>query len=280
MAILLLLLREPLLHFLFLGTGIFAVFAALDDGAPLSIVDRIELTEADTDRLVQHFEATWRRPPSPDEVKRLIESYAEEEVYVREARALALDRGDAVVRQRLVQKMRYQTESGAKVAQPSETDLQGHLDARPDRFARREVIGFDQIILEARQTDVRATLANLNAGQAANDIGSSGLLPPTVPPQSRIAVDGTFGTGFFDAISGLPRGRWAGPVRSGYGSHLVRVTLHEPGRVPPLDEVRDEVERDWRATIRERLAAERLQALMARYVIVIPDLRTDRGRSE
>ncbi len=66
-------------------------------------------------------------------------------------------------------------------------------------------------------------------------------------------------------------GQWAGPVESGYGRHLVRVTAFEAGRVPPLEEIRAEVERDWRAEMSRSLSEDRLDALMSRYAIVTPD---------
>lgn len=62
--------------------------------------------------------------------------------------------------------------------------------------------------------------------------------------------------------------------RTTYGRHLVRVLSVEQPRLPPLPEIRDEVERDWRATIRARLAEERIDALAARYEILRPDPAT------
>ena len=60
-------LREPLFHFFLLGLGIFAIYGSLtpngqNDGDGTQIV----IDTQDVDRLVQQFEATWRRPPTPD----------------------------------------------------------------------------------------------------------------------------------------------------------------------------------------------------------------------
>jgi hypothetical protein len=265
------LLREPLLHFLVLGAAIFALFTVLNDAPTPVAANRLEVTQNDALRLARQFEATWRRPPTADELSNLIDRHVEEEVYVREAVALSLDRGDAVVRQRLAQKMRFLTESGAEAAQPTGDDLRDHLATHPERFARAAVVGFDQVLLAPDETEAAATLASLNAGEDPGEIAEPTLLPPRIPPAPRSVVDGTFGPGFFEAVAALPEGRWAGPVESGYGQHLVRVTTFEEGRVPPLDEIRGAVESDWRAAMRERLSRERLAALMSRYEIVTPD---------
>ncbi len=276
------LLREPLLHFLLLGAAIFALFAAVNDAPPPVAADRLEVTEEDALRLAQQFEATWRRLPTTEELSALFERQVEEEVYVREARALSLDRDDAVVRQRLAQKMQFLTESGAESAQPSEADLRAHLDAHPDRFTRAAVVGFDHVQVAEAGAEAEALLVSLNAGATPRKMGMRTLLPPSIPPSPQSVVDGTFGEGFFGAVAELPPGRWAGPVESGYGWHLVRVTMAREERVPPLAEIRAEVESDWRATIRQRLSEERLEALQARYEIVTPDpyaiLGAARGR--
>ena len=53
-----------------------------------------------------------------------------------------------------------------------------------------------------------------------------------------------FGTEFTAEVLALPAGKWSGPVRSGYGLHVVKVFDRKPGRIPDLAEVRDKVETD------------------------------------
>jgi hypothetical protein len=261
--------REPLLHFLFLGAAIFALFAVLDDRPAPMPADRLEVTEADADRLARQFEATWRRPPTADELAGLVDRFVREEVLVREALALGLDRGDAVVRQRLAQKMTFLLESAVESIVPTEAELSAHLAAHPDRFRRSGLVAFEQVPVGDGPT--RAVLADLRAGVLPSRIGGPSLLPAQVPPSPRSVVDGTFGTGFYAAVAALPEGEWAGPVESGYGRHLVRLREAVPARVPALDEIREAVTRDWRATRRAELLEERLDALMAGYAIVRPD---------
>jgi hypothetical protein len=264
------LLREPLSHFLLLGMVIFALFAALDDTPPPVAAARLEVTNADAARLARQFAATWRRPPTEDEIAGLIDAHIREAVLVREAVALGLDRDDAVVRQRLAQKMTFLTESGAETVEATDAALAAHLDANPERFARAGLVSFEQVMLR-EGTDPDLLRVALRAGDDTDAFAAPSLLPERLPPSLPVVVDGTFGQGFQARVSAVAPGGWAGPVESAYGRHLVRVLSVEPPHLPPLAEIRDTVERDWRATLRARLAEERYQTLAARHDIVRPD---------
>ena len=124
------LLREPLLHFLLLGAAIFGLFVLFDDTPPPTAEQSIAVTENDARRLVAEFEATWRREPTVQELDRLIEHLVNEEVYVREAKALGLDQGDTIIRRRLQLKMEFLTETGAQSADPDDATLADHLAAQ------------------------------------------------------------------------------------------------------------------------------------------------------
>ena len=63
----------------------------------------------------------------------------------------------------------------------------------------------------------------------------------------------------------LPPENWAGPLKSAYGLHIVLVTGTEPSRVPPFEEVRDAVEREWFAARRALVLDEEYQKLRSRF---------------
>lgn len=266
-------LREPLLHFLVLGAAVFALYASVDDSpAPFS-ANQLVVTEDDARRLVVEFEATWRRPPRPEELDFMMGQLIREEVYVREALALGLDREDTVIRRRLQLKMEFLTESGAEAVQPDDATLEAHLDAHPERFVEPELVAFEQILLDERigAEEVELVEARLNIGGEPGMAARSTLLPSAFSLSPLQMVDGTFGTGFFETLGPLPVGDWAGPVESSLGRHLVRVTERREARRPALAEIRDKVEIDWRAAFTEALRAERFEALRARYEVVQPD---------
>jgi hypothetical protein len=267
------LLREPLFHFFLLGAAIFGLFAQVDDTPPPVAANVLEVTEGDARRLAAEFEATWRRLPTAGELDHMIGERVREEVYVREALALGLDRDDAVIRRRLQIKMEFLMESGAGAVEPDEATLQAHLEAHSDRFAEQPLVAFEQILLDERigGEEVALVGARLNRGIDPGAAARATLLPAVFRPSPVQVVDGTFGSGFFDALGTLPVGLWAGPVETSLGRHLVRVTERRAARLPPLAEIHARVEQDWRAEFTARLREERYEALLGRYEVVRPD---------
>jgi parvulin-like peptidyl-prolyl isomerase len=62
---------------------------------------------------------------------------------------------------------------------------------------------------------------------------------------------------------------WQGPIDSGYGSHLVFVAQRSEGRLPALDEVRDQVRREWLDAKRKEATDKFYQAILSRYKVKI-----------
>src|SRR5262245_42184316 len=95
-------LREPLLHFLFRGALIFAIYALLNPAASgTDDVNRIELTKDDLRQLALQWIAQGRPAPNPDEMRDLVEQKVSEEILSREAVALGLEKNDEIIRRRL-----------------------------------------------------------------------------------------------------------------------------------------------------------------------------------
>ena len=262
-----------MVHFFLLGALIFALFAYFDDAPAPKSANAIVITEADARRLVSGFEAVWKRIPTAEELDHLIDGHLREEVYVREAVALGLDRNDAVIRRRLQMKMEFLTETGAEAIKPNDATLNAHMQAKPDQFIEPLLLAFEQVLLpdDMNSEEISAAVSSLNEGRSPSDFTRSSLLPPAFSPSPEKTVDGNFGTGFFNALLEMPVGKWAGPVQSPLGRHLVHIIERRQARMPPLSDIRKRVEADWRADLAARLREESYQALLSRYSVVRPD---------
>jgi hypothetical protein len=266
------LLGEPLVHFLVLGGVLFAIFGR--GGSDAGVADRqIVVSEADIDRLAEGFSRTWHRPPAADELEAQIRDYIREEVLYRTALALGLDKDDTIIRRRLRQKMEFLFEDA--VPPPQEADLRAYLEAHPEKFRTQPLISFQQIFVSqtrgaTAEADARQILARLigSAAGAANE-GDPLLLSEGFnrTPLDRIAA--LFGDTFAQAVAQSAPGGWVGPLRSGYGLHLVLVTAVEPGKLPPFEQVRSAVEREWFAERRAAVQAAQYQSLLAGYGVIV-----------
>ncbi|WP_158241490.1 peptidyl-prolyl cis-trans isomerase [Novosphingobium sp. TH158] len=262
-------LREPLVHFLIAGLALFAWFAwrgtEADPASRTISVDKALVT-----RLAANWQQTWQRPPGKAELDRLIEDHVREEIYYREALRLGLDRDDTVIRRRLRAKMEFLAQSQADALQPDEAELEAWLRANAARYAGDARLSFDQVyIATGGEARARQVLARLNGGADWRGSGDAISLPASLEAQPRARVAADFGEGFAEALAKAPGGAWQGPVQSGFGLHLVRLRGMAAGRLPPLADVRRQVENDWRAARAQELEQQAFAALRRDYTVRI-----------
>jgi hypothetical protein len=271
------LVREPLVHFLLLGAAVFVAASVMRNGRAAD-PEKIVVTTGQIEHLAAGYERVHQRPPSSDELDALIRDWIREEAYYREALALGLDRDDAIIRQRLRQKMEFISNDVAAAAEPSDDDLQRYLDAHADAFRLERRFTFRQVYLnperrrDALARDATALLAELR--QSGGSVDVAGLGDPFLLEHEFDALPGSevmrlFGEQFAAALATLDTGLWQGPVESGYGVHLVLVRERSDGRSPALGEVRDAVRREW-ANVRRIESNEAFaQQLLQRYAVTI-----------
>lgn len=267
------LLREPLLHFAVAGAAMFALYAwvnprASGEGETIVVsADRIA-------SLDEQFRLVWQRTPTRDEREGLIEQFVREEVLYREGLALGLERDDAVVRRRVGQKVAFLVQKTPQP--PTERELQAWLDTHAMQYRRPTVYTLQQAYVDPSRhvgdaaravADVRGALAK--PGTDWRRVGDGTMLPAVLDTVTASDVENVFGTGFAKVIDSSPLGAWSGPVRSPYGLHFVRVTTREPGSMPTLADVHDQVQRDVLASRARQAQKDLYQRLRARYVVKV-----------
>ena len=115
-------------------------------------------------------------------------------------------------------------------------------------------------------------LAQLNkSGPRANvsNMGDPFLLEGNTENVSSRDVARDYGEKFAASLAELPAGKWAGPVESGLGMHLVCVTNHTDGRLPQLNEVREAVRGEWASDYRLESNRKFYEALLNRYTVTV-----------
>jgi PPIC-type PPIASE domain len=267
------LLREPLLHFLAIGAALFLLFEWKGQET-----GRVVLTRGQIEHLRSGFTSGSNRPPTDQELDELIEEYVREELAVREAQALGLDRDDTLVRQRLRQKLEFVGES-AEPSVPTEAELQAWLTSHTDRYRQGPRFTFRQVGFrtgsggsadaEAQARRLLSRLVVAGAAAPLDGLGDLKMLPAEVDLAPRSEVERLFGTVFADALAALPPGRWSGPVESSFGLHVVLVTQREEEREPALQDVRGAVQRELLAERKVLQLNAMYRELRERYRVVI-----------
>lgn len=265
-------LREPLIHFLLAGAGLFLLFSFVSD-SPEVADDEIVVTAGHTEHLTTIFVKTWQRPPTQEELQGLIDSYILEEVLYREAMAIGLDQDDTIIRRRLKQKMEFLVDDFSTTG-PSDIELHEFLQNQPERFRTESSVSFEQVyFVDADSFVVDDVLASLQRSDSIDFdfTTTSGLLPRQFDDASETRIRNQFGEDFADSLFALNVGQWTGPVHSPFGTHFIRITQKVEGRVPALDEVRDIVIREW--LVDRRLAAQQaiFDSLRDKYTITVEE---------
>lgn len=273
------LLRDPLLHFLLLGTLLFAVYYALNPAGESSQENLIRVTQGDIERLRQAFEKQRQYQPTEEELQGLIQAHLKEEVLYREALAMGLNKDDAIVRRRMAQKLEFLI---TDVTVPDEVDdslLLTFYEENAADYMRAASLSFRHIYynpdLRGERLLVEAdaalqTLQSTGAGlQAADDLGDRFMLSTSFQQNSTFQISRVFGSEFSERIVELAPGSWQGPIRSGYGLHLVFVYEREDASLQAFTEVRERVMTDYLFELRQSRNEEVLEKLKSRYRIVI-----------
>jgi hypothetical protein len=274
-------LRDPLFHFLLLAAALFLGYRLASRPGNSPDQCRIVITQAQIAHLVTAYATTFQRPPTDDELKGLIDDWVREEIAVREATALKLGQDDTVIRRRLRQKFEFVSEDIAMQLEPTDSDLEAYLAAHPDKYASEPSFTFIQVYLNPDKHGKNLTrdgtqlLARLQGGERADisTLGDVSLLEQrfTAVPASEVTKE--FGEPFTKALTGLVFDKWQGPIPSGYGVHLVKITERLGGQPPALSKVRDALRRDWHSARRLEMSEGLYRELIKRYTVTIEPAR-------
>jgi len=270
------LLREPLTHFLVLGILIFAVSHWLESRSQRYV---ITIAPGDLTRIENSYVQQYGANPTPAQMRTMVDNTVREEIYLREALALGLDKDDEIVRRRLAQKYQFLQADMATPRQPSQAELRRWFDTHDAQFAEPARRTFDQRYFaidqrgEAAARQLAMTAASrLGQGQQAA-IGDEFPGPRVTARLARDDAERLFGSAeFARAVFAAQPGRWIGPVRSGFGWHGVRVTDSTPARPRGFAEARQDALAAWQEQDRAARNDAAYRALLARYTVS----RTDR----
>jgi hypothetical protein len=262
--------RKPAVHVLILGLIVAAVILIAKGPPTGDAARRVVITGGDVLQLRAGFMRTWQREPTPEELRGALEQHIRQEVLYREALARGYDRDDQVVRRAMQQKMEFLAASQALQEPPSEEEVEAFFSLRQDRYTLPAALTFAQVYVspDRRGADVEVDAQELLERLRREDPDPAELLAWGDPimletyysDRSEADVSGTFGGEFADALLALPVGAWEGPVSSGYGLHLVRISRRVETRIPDWREVQGRVigdmEFEAKASSRDQLYQE------------------------
>lgn len=120
----------------------------------------------------------------------------------------------------------------------------------------------DQATQDAALEKAQAALKRARAGESFEELAKE--LSDDVGSNTEGGETGMFGRGvmapeFEQAAFALEEGQISEPVRTKFGYHIIKLKAIKPGGLKPFDEVRDEVERSYRAAEAQKLFFEQAE---------------------
>lgn len=267
-------LRAPLTRFVALGALLFGMDLAMRQRDEPVHARRIEVSPELVEALRERVRERSGHEPEAAAVDDAIASFVREEILYREALALGLDRGDLVVRRRLVQKMELLLDASGELGEPSDAELEAWRAAHAEELRQpaRSTVEHVPLARDADAATIERTRSALAAGAAPRGLGVPMPEGRRLVARTDAELDRSFGLGCSAQIASLPVGTWSRPIEGRAAVHVVRVEQREPARDPSLAEVRERVLRGWRDEQREQAATTAMDDLEARWEIAV-----DRG---
>ena len=275
-------LKEPLLHFLLIGALLFGFYSLLNPQDTDVAVNRIVVSSGDIARLSANLKNRLQRSPTPTELQELIDTYIREEVYYREAISLGLDQYDSVLRRRMMQKMEFLTNDLAALAKPDEATLKQYMLDNKEQYELPARISFSHIyfsygkrneqIFTDAATALNEILSSATSDAYSLDSGDPFMHQSILTLETPYEIARLFGQQFAEQVFQIEAESWQGPLESGYGLHLVRVSEKVAARMPELVSVIDKVRADWMLVQRQKANSEIYRRFKQRYEIVVENM--------
>ena len=264
-----------------LATDRFVIFLVL--GASFFLVNKLATPEAsviaigpsDIAMLKGRWQAQSGEEPNATELASLVDYHIREEILVREAHRLGLDRDDVILRRRLAQKMELLIRDRVQEPVLTPAEIAAYFQDHQQSYVEPKRVGFRHVFLGSSDEAppetierVRSELALSTDPEGWRALGRPFMLARQYGPRSQVQLAELFGTDFANRlIDGQAPGNWWGPVRSSYGLHLVQTVVVLPERAPTLAEVREKVIADLREARLKDSEARAWEDIRARYSV-------------
>ncbi len=265
--------KEPVTHFVLLALVVFAV-----DHIALSRQDNpreIVVDGATYDELLNIFKEGKGRLPTEAEMGQVLLKWSENEVLYREAQRLELDRGDEMIRSRLILKIRNILFSNVVMPEVDEQDLRDFLSDNRARYDRPALFDLEQVRLADGAGQTSAVALAETANQASLDAATMQRVR-RYAGRPAAALETVFDADDARQLLNADIGVWQ-PVRSPAGWHIARITDMRPGVEAQFENIRGKLAQDYESEAQQRELAQALQAIVKDYDIRL-DLDAERVR--
>jgi len=262
-------LQEPLLHFLVVGSLLFFYLSVNDTETK----PQVTISQGKIKQLTAQFSKTRQRTPSKKELNALIENQIREDLAFEHGVQMGLVENDSIIKRRVQQKIEFMLNDSIGSIEPSHEDLQTYLEAHKEQYTIAPTYSFKHVYINPeKHEDVDTFISELkNKSLDANYkvLGDSMMLESEYRNITTAQIARLFGRKFAKYLDAVSLERWQGPVKSGYGLHLVQIEHKIPKHLATLKEVEIAVRRDFRTDAQKKAISAFYDELKVQYNVEV-----------
>ena len=247
--------KEPLTQFLIFGAILYVFYVKT---VPNFTQTQLVVTKNDLITYMQYQANSFDQPTfearyaalTEAEKQQLLANYTEGEVLIKEAKKLNLQENDNVIRNRLIQKMKFLLKNET-AAEPTEADLKTFYDSHKTQYSSSEKYSFTHVFfsfenhpeadaLKLTNDFIEKTKKQfINAEQA---LSFSERYPyfHNYTQRDLGFIESNFDANFAQILRGLSvdKTQWQGAIKSNLGYHAVLLIGKEADKIKSFDEVK------------------------------------------
>ncbi len=261
-------LKDPLILFLGVGTLMFLVASHFSD-EEISYV--VVLDEEDVQRISDKWATQMRRSPTEQELSGLVADFVRDEIYYREAQRLSLNVNDAIVRARMIQKLKFLTEDIATGVFLSDEALKQYYSENEKDYEVPQRFSFSHryFSTDKRAEPQKDAMKAISSGEK----GDSFIAGHDYLEQTQVQIRKVFGEDFANQLTKFsPKQEFQGPIESAYGWHIIRLESLTESFTPQFESVANRVLIDAKQAIRNSANQVYYDTLMTKYQVNHPSL--------
>lgn len=258
--------REPLLHFVLIGAALFAAdhyFVSQKDDPNTIVVGK-----AVTDEARNLFRNASKREPTAVELKALTERWLDNEILFREGLAMQVDKGDNMIRDRVIFKSLMMVQTELKLPPADDQVLRQWFEKNRAKYDEPARYDFQEAVMppDATPAALRALVQQLNAGTPGET--QAGLRVFKGRPHENLVQ--SYGADFAKALETGTPGEWR-LLASREGERLVRLEAVTPPKAAVYENLRNTVLPDWTDATMAQMRTDAVRQRGKKYTIRFED---------
>ncbi len=266
------LIREPFIHFILISIFLYLFNFILNPNSNKS--KQIILNSYEVEKIKSDWNRNWKRAPNDNELNILIEDKINEKILYKEALSMELEKNDALIYKRLVQKVKFLFSQNSNDTNISDETLKKYFKKYKNDYCENSSFTFSHVFLNFKKDSEQKAklLLHILEENRVNPIKANSFGDKSKFREIKNAkiseLSKKFGIGFSTQLTTMRQGRWEGPLISKYGFHLVYITNRTCENDPIFEDVKFRVKSDFKEYAKKEAYQRALMRAKENYQII------------